>query len=334
MKLREVGANLEQKTDAAGFLGIRMERDPDTGLLEMKQEGLTLCIIEAIGLDVGTVTPKWTPAEAALLVKDAEGALATGAFSYSSVVAMLLYLSGHTPPDIAYTVNCAAWYMFCPKKSHEKALKQIGRYLKATCNRGLIINPSSGVLKMDAYPDADFAGMYGYERHDDPSCVKSWTGYVINVANCPVMWQSKLQTEALLSTMKAEIVATSHCARELIPIMQMVEFLGPAVGLPVDCTSMHVRIHEDSVGALILADTLPLQYTPWSTNYHIKTIWFRELIKNLKIKLVRLRLLSNWVTFSPKLFLGFSLSTYGRISWVGSITFPLERECWRTPILR
>ncbi len=107
------------------------------------------------------------------------------------------------------------------------------------------------MLKIDAYPDAKFAGMYGYEHHDDPSCVKSWTGYVINVANCPVMWQSKLQMEMALSTMEAEIVAISHCARESTPIMQMVEFLGPAVGLPVDCTSMHVCIHEDSVGALV-----------------------------------------------------------------------------------
>ncbi len=50
------------------------------------------------------------------------------------------------------------------------------------------------------------------------------------------MWQPKLQTETALSTMEAVIVAISHCACELIPIMQMVEFLGPAVGLPVDCT--------------------------------------------------------------------------------------------------
>ncbi len=83
-------------------------------------------------------------------------------------------------------------------------------------------------------------------------------------------------------------MAISHCARELIPIMQMVEFLGPAVGLPVDCSSMHVSIHEDNGGALILADTLPLQYTPRSKHYHIKTIWFSELVKKLKIKLVKI----------------------------------------------
>jgi hypothetical protein len=146
------------------------------------------------------------------------------------------------------------------------------------------------VLKIDAYLDANFVGKYGYEHHDNPSCVKNWTGYVINVANCPVMWQSKLQTETALSTMEAEIVAISHCTCELIPIMQTVEFLGPVVGLPpVDCTLMHVCIHEDNAGALILADTLPSQYTPRSNHYHIKTIWFRELIKKLKIKLVKIK---------------------------------------------
>jgi hypothetical protein len=31
-----------------------MEHDPDTGLLEMKQEGLTLRIIETMGLDIAT----------------------------------------------------------------------------------------------------------------------------------------------------------------------------------------------------------------------------------------------------------------------------------------
>ncbi len=42
MKLREVRVDLEQETDSAVFLGIQMERDPDTDLLEIKQEGLTL----------------------------------------------------------------------------------------------------------------------------------------------------------------------------------------------------------------------------------------------------------------------------------------------------
>ena len=91
---------------------------------------------------------------------------------------MLLYLSGHTRPDITFAVNCCARYMLCPKHSHELALKRIGCYLKQTPDRGMVMNPSSDVCKIDAYPDADFAGMYGHEKHTDPACAKSRTGFI------------------------------------------------------------------------------------------------------------------------------------------------------------
>ncbi len=42
------------------------------------------------------------------------------------------------------------------------------------------------------------------------------------------------------------------------------------------------------MGALMLSDTLPPQYTPQSKHYYMKTIWFRELIKKLKMKLVKI----------------------------------------------
>ena len=53
--------------------------------------------------------------------------------------------------------------MFNPRHSHEVALKGIGRYLKATREKGLILNPCKE-LQIDDYPDADFAGLYGHEK--------------------------------------------------------------------------------------------------------------------------------------------------------------------------
>ena len=81
--------------------------------------------------------------------------------------------------------------MFCPKHLHELALKRIGRYLKQTPDRGMVMNPSSDVCKIDAYPDADFAGMYGHEEHTDPACTKSWTRLVITFADCPLAIQAR-----------------------------------------------------------------------------------------------------------------------------------------------
>jgi hypothetical protein len=77
--------------------------------------------------------------------------------------------------------------MFCPKHSHELALKCIGRYLKQTSERRMIMNPSTDICKIDAYPEADFAGMYGHEKPVDPSCVKSCTGFVITFDDVPIL---------------------------------------------------------------------------------------------------------------------------------------------------
>ena len=245
-------------------------------------------------MDVGTVNGKATPAEHAPLTKDDDGPEALGDYNYVSVVGMLLYLSGHSRPDIAYAVNCCARYMFHAKHSLKKALKRIGRYLKTTRNRGLVLNPVCGhdgvadILQVDDYPDADFAGMYGYEQPTDPASAKSRTGFIINVANCPVLWLSKLQTETALRTMESKIVSLSHSCKELFPMMDMVAVLGPAIGIPAGPTTMRVSIHEDNAGALILAQKLPPEYTPRSKHYHTKTIWFREEVVKCGIKLLKI----------------------------------------------
>ena len=104
--------------------------------------------------------------------------------------------------------------MFNPRLSHEKALKQIGRYLKATRTRGLVLRPSGG-LKVGAYPDVDFARLYRHEKSNDPTCTKSRTGFLINLSDCPIMWVSKLQRETALSKMENEISVLLHCCRKI-----------------------------------------------------------------------------------------------------------------------
>jgi hypothetical protein len=140
----------EQEDDAAGFLGVKMTKTNDRHI-EMKQTGLIDRIVEALRLNSKMVTPKWMPAKATLLTQNEDGKPPQRSFSYASVVGMLLYLSGHSRPDIAYVVNCCARNMFNPCLMHEKALKRIGRYLKATRDKGLVLKPS-GTLKIDAYP--------------------------------------------------------------------------------------------------------------------------------------------------------------------------------------
>jgi hypothetical protein len=98
MKSHELGVDFEQADNAAGFLGVTLDHDGSTGLLKMRQRGLIKRVIEALRLDDGYAKGKHTPEESKPLVKDADGEGAYGGLSLSSIVGMLLYLSGHNPP--------------------------------------------------------------------------------------------------------------------------------------------------------------------------------------------------------------------------------------------
>ena len=214
--------------------------------------------------------------------------------------------------------------MFCPKQSHEKALKRIGRYLKATQERGLILNPNpvndgtgGDALQIDSYPDADFAGLYGYEKTTDPASVKSRTGFIITVAESPVLWQSKLQTETALSTMEAEIVALAHSCRELFPVMDIVSSLGPAVGIPAGETTMKVTIMRTTQEHWFL----PRLCLP---NLHPEAsiMLSRQCGSGSKLSLVesswsRLTLWNSWAICLPRALGRFLLNIFGRRLWDG-----------------
>jgi hypothetical protein len=64
----------------------------------------------------------------------------------------------------------------------------------------------------------------------------------------------------------------------------MVQFLAVAVGIPAGDMNMRVSVHEDDSGALVLAETLPPQFTPSSKYYATKTIWFREEINQIAVQ--------------------------------------------------
>ena len=146
----------------------------------MRQYGLIDRLIAQLVINGGAAKYKWNPAEAKPLVNDEDGLGPSGNFRYSNVVGMMLYLSGNTHQDITYAVNCSASYMFYLRHYLEFDLKTIGKQLKGTINKGLILNHSKDFYRIDCYPDADFAGMYVNKKPTETSCVKSITFYCIN----------------------------------------------------------------------------------------------------------------------------------------------------------
>ena len=114
---------------------------------------------------------KFMPSEANPLDKVENGELGSGIFSYSSVVGIILYMYGHTRPDVDLAVIGCYRYMFSPKGYHELEFNIFVHFLKHTKDCGLVLNPSYDVRKVDAYPDSDFSGMYGHKNPTDTTCV-------------------------------------------------------------------------------------------------------------------------------------------------------------------
>ena len=67
-KLCDLGVDIEQEEDAAVFMGVNLERDEETDLLDMKQPGLIDSVINYVVLDNGMSKVKYTPVGSVTLV--------------------------------------------------------------------------------------------------------------------------------------------------------------------------------------------------------------------------------------------------------------------------
>ena len=87
------------------------------------------------------------------------------------------------------------------------------------------------------YVDADFAGNWTADQALDPRACLSRTGLVIFHANCPVVWQPKLQSTVSLSTTEAEHVALPTAMRDVICSIHLIEEIKEA---GTDLPTLHV----------------------------------------------------------------------------------------------
>ena len=285
-KLKDTGYDLDIEGEISAFLGIQIDKTDET--FTLTQAGLIAKIIKYTHME--DCNSDRTPASTTALGSDVKGELwidSEEGFEYAAAVGMLLYLANNTRPDIAFAVHQCARFTHSPRQSHGKAVKRIVRYLQGTKDKGLIFTPTEDLV-VDCYVDADFAGLWKSEDDQDPVCVKSRTGYVLEFAGCPLTWTSKLQTEIALSTMESEYIALSQAMRELIPTRRIVDEVINCFSLQEDktirCRSFS-KIYEDNSAALQMANIprITLRNRHFAVKYH----FFREHIRLGEIEMVK-----------------------------------------------
>lgn len=238
--LKKIGLPVTDEGEIAQYLSIKITRSADTFILT--QETLIEKLCRTVGLpDECSGTPKRLLAKAGeALGFDPNRESFPEEWDYRSAIGMLLFIANNSRPDITMSVSQAARYCNAPKASHGVAVKRIVRYLQDTKDKGLTIKPGNH-LAIDAYVDADFEETWKSENSRDPKSVKLLTGYVVCFGGCPFVWKSQLIPETCLSTMMAEYIALSMCARQVIPLRIVARELCTAFNLQ---STVNVRNHS------------------------------------------------------------------------------------------
>ena len=194
-----------------------------------------------------------TPSEE-ILTKDAGGQPRKEEWNYRSVIGMLNFLVNFSHPEMAYVVHQYARICIDSKRSHEKVVKRIIRYLigtiridrnKREANQVIIYSPDKS-KSVETFVDASFSGDWNQSWSEESTSVMSRTGYVMMYANFPIIWCSKLQTKITLSTTESEYVALSHSLKGVIPLLALLKKLKEVIPREESIPKVHCSVFDNN----------------------------------------------------------------------------------------
>jgi len=162
----------------------------------------------------------------------------------------------------------------------------LGRYLKGTRDKGIIMKPDE--QDFECFVDADFSGNWDADIADnDPDTARSRTGYIVKFNGCPILWASKLQTEVALSSTEAEYVALSQSMREVLPLIALTQEM-KELGFPIEIIQPTVRctVFEDNSGAIELSKVPKMR--PRKKHINVKYHHFQQQVQNGVIKVTQI----------------------------------------------
>jgi hypothetical protein len=281
--IRKAKLNITVEGDIQDFLGINIDRKED-GTIHLTQPHLIEAILKELRLDGEQTKPHTTPAKSSTILKrhlDSEDFHPS--FDYRSIIGKLNYLEKGTRADISYITHQCARFATNPKVEHGEAIKWLGRYLKGTRDKGLILKPD-GKSGLEIYVDADFAGNWDPADTQSRDSARSRHGYIVKYNNCPILWKSQMATEIAMSSTESEYTGASYALREAIPVMNLMkEMQQQGITIPSTTAKVHCRLYEDNSGALeILKKT---KYRPRTKHLLVKLHHFRDYVTSGEISI-------------------------------------------------
>jgi len=163
--MKQAGLDLMVEGDISDFLGVNIQCHND-GTVHLTQPHLINSILEELGLQANSAKSKTILAASSKLLgcHDDMPLHDKASFHYRRIIGKLNYLEKSTRSDITYTTHQCARFSANPRQPHANAVKWLGRYLKGTRDKGMILKPTR--TSFGIYVDADFAGNWKQTEAD------------------------------------------------------------------------------------------------------------------------------------------------------------------------
>ncbi|KAK2411518.1 putative mitochondrial protein [Trifolium repens] len=199
---------------------------------------------------------------------------------YRGMIGSLLYLTA-SRPDILFSVCLCARFQSDPRESHLTAVKRIFRYLKSTCNIGLLYQKSND-YKLIGFCDADYAG--------DRVERKSTSGNCQFIGENLISWASKRQTTIAMSTAEAEYISAAKCCTQLLWMKYQLE--------DYQISSNNIPLYCDNTAAIHLSKN-PILHSR-AKHIEIKHHFIRDYVQKGVIDLKFIETENQWADIFTK----------------------------------
>ena len=277
-ELQRIRLEVTMEGNLSDFLGAHIEELPD-GSFHLHQSHQIKKVINDLGLAGPQTTRKNTPCKISeVLKRDKEGPDHDDSFHYRSVTGKLSHVDRCTRLDIACVVHQCARFSSAQKLIHTKALKWLGRYLKATQDFGFVIKPDF-TRGLELLVDSDWAGNWDpLEPELDPDTARSRFGFIILFAGVVIGHGSRLLHLIALSSTEAEYMGLSEAVREVLPLIDFLnELRQRGFKLPDTPHKAKCKIFEDNSGAIEIANADKIR--PRTKHINVRYHHFRQLVE-------------------------------------------------------
>lgn len=134
---------------------------------------------------------------------------------FRSLVGGILWLSLCTRPDISYAISKLGSQVSKPSENDQSIIRRVLKYLKSTMDKGLFFSYQNTTdVKLIGYSDASYGTNNSRLSH---------YGYIFTWNGTPILWCSKRQKSASLSTFEAELFGMAEAYKEALWLRILLE---------------------------------------------------------------------------------------------------------------